>query len=65
MDLHGTELAGDLKFDMETLIQNDPFRDVSPDEEDYSGFTGNEGVSTTHFYRKTVSHLPSKEPIEY
>ncbi|KAF3481101.1 uncharacterized protein GIQ15_03860 [Arthroderma uncinatum] len=29
--------------------------DGKPTEEDYSGYTGNEGTSVTHFYRKTVA----------
>jgi len=55
VDLDGTKLTEDLEIDMETFIERDPFRDISPDAEDYSGYTGNEGVSTTHFYRRTVS----------
>ncbi|KAI2156532.1 hypothetical protein LOZ03_003062 [Ophidiomyces ophidiicola] len=27
----------------------------APDSENYSGYTGNEGVSATHFYRRTVA----------
>lgn len=54
VDLDGTELIRDVKFGLEMFIEKDPFRGVEPDDEDYSGYTGNEGVSTTHFYRKTV-----------
>ncbi|KAK2858494.1 hypothetical protein FQN49_004680 [Arthroderma sp. PD_2] len=31
-----------------------------PTEEDYSGYTGNEGTSVTHFYRKTVAIIVPK-----
>jgi hypothetical protein len=54
VELDGTEVAKSLEFDEESLIQSDPFEDADPDDEDYSGFTGNEGVSTTHFYHRTV-----------
>ena len=36
------------------LIQEDPFFNHDPDEEDYKGFTGNEGATATHVYRLTV-----------
>lgn len=52
--LDGTEVTKDLEFDDENFIQEEPFESIDPDEEDYSGYTGNEGVSATHFYSRTV-----------
>lgn len=45
VDLDGTEVDRNLTFDEENFIQSDPFDHEDPDDEDYSGFTGNEGVS--------------------
>jgi len=57
VELDGREVAKDMECnEKEMFIQTDPFEEVEPDDEDYSGFTGNEGVSATHFYRRTVSH---------
>ncbi|TVY44089.1 hypothetical protein LOCC1_G004493, partial [Lachnellula occidentalis] len=65
VELDGTEVAKDLTFDEGTLIQADALADADPDDEDYSGFTGNEGVSTTHFYHRTVAILiPRSHRIE-
>lgn len=50
----GTEIAQGLDFDEKHFVQESPFDNVDPDDEDYSGFTGNEGVSATHFYHRTV-----------
>jgi hypothetical protein len=58
VELDGTEVAKDLEFDEESFIQVDALADEDPDDEDYSGFTGNEGVSTTHFYHRTVRTNP-------
>jgi hypothetical protein len=60
VDLDGTEIDKDLNFDEEYFIQENPFENKAPDAEDYSGFTGNEGVSATHFYHRTVSPLYSR-----
>jgi hypothetical protein len=54
VDLNGSEIATDLDFDQENFIQSDPFEGLEPDDEDCSGYTGNEGVTMTHFYRRTV-----------
>lgn len=43
-------------FDEENFIQIDPL-EGDPDDEDCSGYTGNEGVSTTHFYHRTVRSI--------
>ncbi|PGH11888.1 hypothetical protein AJ80_06953 [Polytolypa hystricis UAMH7299] len=54
IDQDGLVAAKDLKLGLGDFVQSDPFKG-DPDSEDYSGFTGNEGVSATHFYRKTVA----------
>lgn len=59
VDLEGVEVGTDMGFDEETFVQPNALKNAEPDDEDYSGFTGNEGVSTTHFYHRTVcSHYP-------
>ena len=55
VDLEGNVLAHRIRLDEGDIVQEEPFaRD--PDKEDYSGYTGNEGVSATHWYNDTVSH---------
>ncbi|KAK5662548.1 hypothetical protein OQA88_8460 [Cercophora sp. LCS_1] len=50
-----------MEIDMDDLESNliqddeDPFQDGKCGERDYSGFTGNEGVTATHWYRKTLA----------
>lgn len=57
VELDGSEVARDLEFKEELFIQHEPFKGAEPDDEDYSGFTGNEGVSATHFYHRTVRNF--------
>lgn len=58
--LDGTTLRTGMKIGMggleANLIQDvgDPFNGAKKGEMDYSGFTGNEGVSAKHWYRKTL-----------
>jgi hypothetical protein len=53
VELDGTLVVQNLFFDVGNLTRQ--FEHEDPDEEeDYSGFTGNEGVSATHLYRRTV-----------
>lgn len=54
VDLNGNEVTKNIDFDEDKSLINDPFEGAEPDDEDFSGYTGNEGVSTTHFYRRTV-----------
>lgn len=66
VDLEGMEVDKDLEFDEKDFIQKDPFENKAPDSEDYSGYTGNEGVSTTHFYHRTVALIiPRSHHIEF
>lgn len=57
VELDGTELDKNLDFDESFFIQADPFENEEPDDEEYSGYTGNEGVSATHFYHRTVRSI--------
>jgi len=65
-DIDGTEIATDVELSEEDVVQEDAFEGVDPDDEDYSGPTGNEGVSATHFYHRTcVVILPRNRKIEF
>jgi hypothetical protein len=44
--------------DDKMFVQDDPFHG-GPDDEDFGGYTGNEGATATHFYHKTVKKTPS------
>jgi hypothetical protein len=55
VNLDGIKVATNIEIDKGCFIQKDVF-DREPDDEEFSGYTGNEGVSTTHFYRDSVSH---------
>jgi 2OG-Fe(II) oxygenase superfamily len=67
IDVSGKKVAKDVDFEVRDIAQGNIFK-RAPDGEDYSGYTGNEGVSTTHFYRDTVVLLmprQSKLDFEY
>ncbi|ERF75102.1 hypothetical protein EPUS_07791 [Endocarpon pusillum Z07020] len=53
IDRNRKEIAKTVDFDVEDIAQGDIF-ERAPDGEDFTGYTGNEGVSTTHFYHDTV-----------
>ncbi|KAG9238196.1 hypothetical protein BJ875DRAFT_437669 [Amylocarpus encephaloides] len=55
VELDGSEVAKHIQFSVENFTRDVCFEDSDPDDEDYSGYTGNEGVSATHFYRRTVA----------
>ena len=54
VELDGTKGLDIAPLSEHQIVQEDPFND-DPDEEDFSGPTGNEGVSATHFYHRSVS----------
>lgn len=56
VDHLGFTVVKDLDFPEDMLLPADVL-DRSPDDEGFQGFTGNEGASTSHFYRETVSLL--------
>lgn len=53
LDQNHAEVAKNIDFAIEDIAQGDIFK-RAPDYEKYTGYTGNEGVSTTHFYNDTV-----------
>lgn len=52
--LEGNLVMSKVTFEEIDIIQSDIFEDRDPDDEDFSGYTGNEGASTTHWYHNTV-----------
>jgi hypothetical protein len=60
--MNGNLVTEKVNINEEDFLEENPFKDKKPDDEDYSGFTGNEGVSATHWYRDTVSstHPPMR-----
>jgi hypothetical protein len=54
VELDGSKLLDRVPFDESQIVQDDPFPS-DPDDEDFSGPTGNAGVSATHFYHRSVS----------
>jgi hypothetical protein len=60
VDMNGKMVAENVDVDEEDFLVENPFEDRTPDDEDYSGYTGNEGVSATQWYRDTVcsTHSP-------
>jgi hypothetical protein len=53
VELDGSLIGTGIPFEMDKVVQGEGVFD-EPDDEDFSGFTGNEGVSNTLFYRYTV-----------
>ncbi|KAL3705144.1 hypothetical protein TMatcc_008816 [Talaromyces marneffei ATCC 18224] len=52
VDMQGAAAGKNLPFPETMIIQNDAFNG-EPDDEDFEGFTGNEGSHATHFFRPT------------
>ena len=51
----GKQIAADLTLQEEDLLENTDFTDIEPDDEECDGWTGNEGCTATHFYRRTCA----------
>lgn len=65
VDEDGRVVADEVDLDMADIAQGNIFS-RAPDDEDYSGYTGNEGVSTTHFYRDSVIVLiPRRGMVDF
>ena len=61
----GRLIARNVELSFYDILQQDPFEDADPDDEDYSGYTGNEGVTATHFYCATcVVIMPRKNEVD-
>ena len=56
VDLDGTEVGEDIGIKEEIFIQEEPFDGMSADDEEVE-YTGNEGVTATLFYERTVSNI--------
>ena len=52
---NGKRIAEDIDLEEEDLLKNVDFTDIEPDDEDCDGYTGNEGCTATHFYRRTCA----------
>ena len=53
VDADGTKIVEKLITEETDIVQEDPFDGRNPDKEETSGYTGNEGVSATRFYRNS------------
>lgn len=62
VDLDGAQKLRDISIDESDFLYDDMFDD-DPDDEDYTGFTGNAGAEATHWYRRTVSYLNSSRKL--
>ena len=51
----GKQIAADLTLEEEEILQNTDFTGIEPDDEECDGWTGNEGCTATHFYRRTCA----------
>jgi hypothetical protein len=54
VNLEGKQALERAALDPSQIVQEDPFSDQA-DKEDFSGPTGNEGVTATHYYHRSVS----------
>ena len=64
-DESGRTIGRNVKFNGGCLVQDNQF-EGAPDAEDYSGFTGNEGTSATHFYRRAcVVLVPRRRRVDF
>lgn len=58
IDLDGNVIAQDIWVDECDIVAEDPF-ERPYDHEDYEGYTGNAGPSTTQYFNDTVGYSPS------
>ncbi|KAK4161767.1 hypothetical protein QBC43DRAFT_380518 [Cladorrhinum sp. PSN259] len=63
VDLQGRDVVDGLDFQEEDLLDEQFFQDREPDEEEYEGFTGNEGQKATHWYRTTALVLVPRDSL--
>ncbi|KAK5121267.1 hypothetical protein LTR85_005433 [Meristemomyces frigidus] len=55
-----------LAIDMDNIVQPEPFERRNPDEEEFGGWTGNEGADTTHWFRDTgLIVMPRSEAFRF
>lgn len=53
-DHHSGKILARVPISIDDIVQETPFEAEPPDEEDFQGFTGNEGANATHWYRRAV-----------
>lgn len=53
-DHYGGKILTRVPISIDNIVQENPFEAEPPDEEDYQGFTGNQGANATHWYRRAV-----------
>ena len=56
----GKQIASDVTLEEEDLLENTDFTGIEPDDEECDGWTGNEGCTATHFYRRTCAVIVPK-----
>ncbi|KAF2669631.1 hypothetical protein BT63DRAFT_372812 [Microthyrium microscopicum] len=54
VDTHGNLVGQNMDTHKDMFLKDCPFDEREPDDEDFSGFTGNEGANATQWYRDTV-----------
>ncbi|KAK7752138.1 hypothetical protein SLS62_005882 [Diatrype stigma] len=57
----GAQIAKDVDVDMEEIMGLNPYEERQPDSETETGYTGNEGMTTTQRYHDTAVMIVSKE----
>jgi hypothetical protein len=53
--LDGTKVAEDILISKWEMLDPEVFENRGPDDEEFEGWTGNEGATATHWYRSSVS----------
>ena len=57
---NGKQIAADITLEEEDLLESTDFTGIEPDDEECDGWTGNEGCTATHFYRRTCAVIVPK-----
>ena len=56
----GKQIAAEITMEEEDLLEDPDFTGIEPDDEECDGWTGNEGCTATHFYRRTCAVIVPK-----
>jgi len=54
VNLEGDQIAAEIDLEESHVVDYEIIKDDEPNDEDFSAFTGNEGATTTHWYRRVV-----------
>ena len=57
---NGKQIAAEITLEEEDLLEGTDFTGIEPDDEECDGWTGNEGCTATHFYRRTCAVIVPK-----